>query len=73
MRNFVQFRSAQTLPDAALASSPVSGPSDAERRDGVQLTNLDQPLFEGAGATKRDLVEYLAVRRGVGMRGASCV
>lgn len=28
-------------------------------RDGVQLTNLDQPLFEGAGATKRDLVEYL--------------
>src|SRR5688572_20328611 len=34
-----------------------------ETRDGVTLTNLDQPLFEGAGATKRDLVEYLdAVR-----------
>ena len=34
-----------------------------EARDGVALTNLDQPLFEGAGATKRDLVEYLdAVR-----------
>jgi DNA ligase D len=34
-----------------------------ETRDGVELTNLDQPLFEGAGATKRDLVEYLdAVR-----------
>ena len=34
-----------------------------ETRDGVALTNLDQPLFEGAGATKRDLVEYLdAVR-----------
>jgi bifunctional non-homologous end joining protein LigD len=30
-----------------------------ETRDGVPLTNLDQPLFEGAGATKRDLVEYL--------------
>ncbi len=31
--------------------------------DGVALTNLDGPLFEGAGATKRDLVEYLdAVR-----------
>ncbi|HEY3139667.1 MAG TPA: non-homologous end-joining DNA ligase [Acidimicrobiales bacterium] len=30
-----------------------------EERDGVALTNLDQPLFEGAGATKRDLVEYL--------------
>ena len=28
-------------------------------RDGVKLTNLDQPLFDGAGATKRDLVEYL--------------
>ena len=32
-------------------------------RDGVSLTNLDQPLFEGANATKRDLVDYLdAVR-----------
>ena len=30
-----------------------------ETRDGVPLTNLDQPLFEGAGATKRDLVDYL--------------
>jgi len=34
-----------------------------EVRDGVPLTNLDQPLFPGAEATKRDLVEYLdAVR-----------
>src|ERR1700712_4690651 len=32
-------------------------------RDGVALTNLDQPLFDGADATKRDLVDYLdAVR-----------
>ena len=31
----------------------------AEERDGVQLTNLDQPLFDGADATKRDLVDYL--------------
>ena len=30
-----------------------------EERDGVSLTNLDQPLFPGAGATKRDLVDYL--------------
>ncbi|MEO3875663.1 ATP-dependent DNA ligase [Nonomuraea sp. B12E4] len=30
-----------------------------ETRDGVVLTNLDQPLFDGAGATKRDLVDYL--------------
>ncbi|MEO7261206.1 MAG: non-homologous end-joining DNA ligase [Jatrophihabitantaceae bacterium] len=28
-------------------------------RDGVQLTNLDQPLFDGAGATKREFVDYL--------------
>ncbi|MFG1925504.1 DNA polymerase domain-containing protein [Cryptosporangium sp. NPDC048952] len=27
--------------------------------DGVSLTNLDQPLFDGADATKRDLVEYI--------------
>ena len=32
---------------------------DGEERDGVSLTNLDQPLFEGAGATKRDQVDYL--------------
>src|SRR5438874_35169 len=30
-----------------------------EVRDGVPLTNLDQPLFDGAGADKRDLVDYL--------------
>jgi bifunctional non-homologous end joining protein LigD len=30
-----------------------------EERAGVRLTNLDQPLFEDAGATKRDLVDYL--------------
>jgi bifunctional non-homologous end joining protein LigD len=36
---------------------------DGVTRDGVSLTNLDQPLFEGADAVKRDLVDYLdAVR-----------
>ncbi len=30
-----------------------------EVRDGVELTNLDQSLFDGADATKRDLVDYL--------------
>jgi bifunctional non-homologous end joining protein LigD len=30
-----------------------------EVREGVSLTNLDQPLFDGAEATKRDLVDYL--------------
>jgi bifunctional non-homologous end joining protein LigD len=28
-------------------------------RDGVPLTNLDQPLFEGAGVSKREFVDYL--------------
>ena len=41
----------------------MNAKSEAEERDGVPLTNLDQPLFDGAGATKRDLVDYLdAVR-----------
>src|SRR5690242_12097312 len=30
-----------------------------DEREGVALTNLDQPLFDGAAATKRDLVDYL--------------
>ncbi len=30
-----------------------------EVRDGVELTSLDGPLFDGADATKRDLVDYL--------------
>jgi DNA ligase D len=37
----------------------VSAKDDGESRDGVPLTNLDQPLFDGANATKRDLVDYL--------------
>ena len=35
---------------------PISGD---EVRDGVSLTNLGQPLFDGSDATKRDLVDYL--------------
>jgi DNA ligase D-like protein (predicted polymerase) len=31
----------------------------AEERAGIELTNLDQPLYDGAGATKRELVDYL--------------
>ena len=30
-----------------------------EVREGVELTNLDGALFDGSGATKRDLVDYL--------------
>ncbi|MBB5914659.1 DNA ligase D-like protein (predicted polymerase) [Nocardia transvalensis] len=33
--------------------------SGEETRQGVALTNLDKPLFDGAGATKRDLIDYL--------------
>jgi bifunctional non-homologous end joining protein LigD len=33
--------------------------SSHDARDGVPLTNLDQELFAGANATKRDLVDYL--------------
>jgi bifunctional non-homologous end joining protein LigD len=41
----------------------MSAKGTDETRDGVPLTNLDQALFDGAGATKRDLVDYLdAVR-----------
>ncbi|HEY6531817.1 MAG TPA: non-homologous end-joining DNA ligase [Acidimicrobiales bacterium] len=36
----------------------MSGKPD-EVREGVNLTNLDAPLFDGAGAAKRDLVDYL--------------
>ena len=48
----------------ASTESPVyrqgmSGSAPDGERHGVRLTNLDQPLFEGADATKRDLVDYL--------------
>ncbi len=37
----------------------MAGPSADVSRHGVALTNLDQPLFEGAGATKGQFVDYL--------------
>jgi DNA ligase D len=37
----------------------MGGKAGDEVRDDVPLTNLDQPLFDGADATKRDLVDYL--------------
>jgi DNA ligase D len=37
----------------------VSRRGTVETRDGLELTNLDQELFDGADATKRDLVDYL--------------
>ena len=37
----------------------ADGKAGSEERDGVSLTNLDQPLFEDSGVTKRDLVDYL--------------
>jgi DNA ligase D-like protein (predicted polymerase) len=35
-----------------------------EALDGVSFTNLDEPLFAGAEASKRDLVEYLSAMAG---------
>ena len=43
-------------PSSSTTAPSVSG---EEEREGVPLTHLDQPLFDGAGATKRDLVDYL--------------
>jgi bifunctional non-homologous end joining protein LigD len=37
----------------------VSRAKTVEHRAEVELTNLDQSLFDGADATKRDLVDYL--------------
>ncbi len=37
-------------------AAPSAG---GDQREGVPLTSLDDPLFEGANATKRDLVDYL--------------
>jgi len=37
----------------------VSASKADETREGVSFTNLDQPLFDGSDATKRDLVDYL--------------
>ena len=37
----------------------MAAAKEEESREGVRLTNLDQPLFDGADATKRDLVDYL--------------
>jgi len=42
----------------------MNSKGEDESREGVPLTNLDQALFDGAEATKRDLVEYLDAVRG---------
>ena len=42
-------------------NQPVSEPDD--EREGVRLTSLDDELFDGAGVTKRDLVDYLEAVR----------
>jgi bifunctional non-homologous end joining protein LigD len=42
-----------------VAGRASKGKAPKETRHGVDLTNLDQPLFDGAEASKRDLVDYL--------------
>ena len=44
-------------PSAGTDGQNVAMPPEV--RAGVPLTNLDQPLFPEAGATKRDLVDYV--------------
>jgi bifunctional non-homologous end joining protein LigD len=47
-------------PQRLDADSDNQAMSEADdERDGVPLSNLDQELFEGAGTTKRHLVDYL--------------
>jgi bifunctional non-homologous end joining protein LigD len=54
----ILFRARSSCSARSVTSCPMSATS-GESRDGVSLTNLDQSLFEGADATKRDLVDYL--------------
>ena len=42
-----------------MAPFPSSSAYISAMTEGVTLTHLDEPLFDGAGATKRDLVDYL--------------
>jgi bifunctional non-homologous end joining protein LigD len=49
----------------------ADGGSGSDERDGVSLTNLDQPLFPDANATKRDLVDYLDAMAGPLIAGLS--
>jgi DNA ligase D len=37
----------------------MPGENGEDSRDGVSFTNLDDALFDGAAATKRDLIDYL--------------
>src|SRR4030088_554157 len=63
MRNRRPTGSLGWFGDVAFRRGQGGAMSGDEVRDGVSLTNLDQPLFDGADATKRDLVDYLdAVR-----------
>src|ERR1017187_10489803 len=54
-----------TAPPAARPPASHRGDhmGEGEVQDGVPLTNLDQPLFDGAQATNRDLGDYLDARR----------
>jgi bifunctional non-homologous end joining protein LigD len=54
------FRGANDIPLTSAGLSLVwRRVGTMSSRAGVPLTNLDEPLFDGAQATKRDLVDYL--------------
>ncbi len=55
----LQRKFVQTQAQLASCAWLVRRRRRAKSLEGVPLTNLDQPLFDGAEATKRDLVDYL--------------
>jgi bifunctional non-homologous end joining protein LigD len=60
------------------AGTGYTGAMSTPERDGVELTHLDEPLFDGADATKRDMIDYLdtvadAILRGLRGRPLSVI
>src|SRR5207244_6807660 len=49
----------QTARRGVTSVADMSAKRESESRDGVPLTNLEEPLFDEASATKRELVDYL--------------
>lgn len=52
-------RTGLALDAAGVHAESMATARQVEIRDGVELSSLDTPLFDGADATKRDLVDYL--------------
>ncbi len=59
LATFPRTRFASWMTRWLYSSTMAASGAGKHERDGVSLTNLDQPLFAGADATKGDLVDYL--------------